>query len=818
MKDRKTAAPLQSGADSDDRIVTGTIRHLVTMRESSGFDTSLMDGMIKQTMSKVNHLPGAVALGHAGVDVFRNPQLYNAHTTRRGGSRQVWVQVDDVLYFYSMGSAAKVDEKGDNFFVTELVDAIRTYKPKELWTVAFTRLVRSQMFAGALLEACEAHVRQLHCEVDIVTSTPEGKLIYSVLAMIAAAERDYIVRRHTAGRVIQWRRGNWIPIGMPPGYRRAADGSLEVDPDMVEPVREMLVLLADHSKSPRLLAREIGALGITTQKLRKRGLDVGGARNRWEVIRTLLGWAKTLEKGSYTVYWPNPFPGVDNVAGVEVVPAAPIERFPHGGLPLEYHLPVPEGGWASQEVFEAIRNRPRRRSGTGRHSSPLSGFFHTRTDTDETLMFAGQTEDYEVLRRPVGDREIDGWRNDPTVVRIARINRTALHSSIATAVIAAVQQGLPAELDRTRYSVGMNFRVDPRESERRELRRRVDELTTQKDRAKRNADLTSDEDSAAEFIRDYEQAGRELNRLERELERHTAVATDDRVLEFDSAAGLVVYAIAGLARNDTDDPRQLADSLRAVLSRETMTVDGPTVTWELCIDIPHDDGVVTLGPIRGTVPNLQPAPVKLPGARTATPPWMPNARKDLAAAGIKTLAASVAHASQQPDLVAVLVGDMAPVQLTHADWAIYVQATYRNPEFRWQPGKWQLDDERRQHLVDLLVAAGAKLAVRDLKAAGFTTNEIKHLRANHDVPDGHKIVRITSKGSRATAFALDCPHCGSPLDIVKRVPEVPHGVLCSNCRRSPDRHSPTFPNFYFDHRPDQNTHGIERQQPGRRTA
>ena len=207
-----TEAPLGSGRP--DRL----IEHLVVMRESDGYDRALMAGMIQQTLEKVRHLPGAERLLEAGMDVYDHPKRYGARLTRRGKSRIAWVEVDGVLYMYSMGSAAVSDSEDLNAFVEELSSSIHSFKPAHLWALAFTRLIRAATFAGNLLKVCQENVETLHCEIDIAIATPEGAVSFQILSLVAAAERDYIVRRHTAGRVMQWKRGEWIPHSVPPGY------------------------------------------------------------------------------------------------------------------------------------------------------------------------------------------------------------------------------------------------------------------------------------------------------------------------------------------------------------------------------------------------------------------------------------------------------------------------------------------------------------------------------------------------------------------------------------------------------------------------
>ncbi|MGH9208684.1 MAG: recombinase family protein, partial [Acidimicrobiales bacterium] len=349
-----------------------------------------MEGMIQQTLHTVRHLAGATDLYDAGLDVLDDPVRHGGRSKHVGGSRMVWVECDGVAYLYSMGSAAATDLNDSNAFVSELVSALKKYRPREVWTQAFTRLIRAAEHAGDLLRAMMEHVEVLHCEQTIRASTPEGRMVFQVLTMISAAERDYLVRRHTAGRVAQWRRGIWIPRGFPPGYRLNADGRLELDPTQIRPVRKMFHALADPALTTHQVVARCAGWGITTPKLQEihgEGATLADASNPSEVLRTLLGWVDTYRTGGYDLEWRNPFPGVEQIAGV-AVEAKDSPDYPNGVLHLPYELVLPEDGWADDKTFEEIERRHGRDqvvTGASAHktTAPLSGFFRYIAEDSE---------------------------------------------------------------------------------------------------------------------------------------------------------------------------------------------------------------------------------------------------------------------------------------------------------------------------------------------------------------------------------------------------------------------------------------------------
>ena len=77
--------------------------HLVVIRESARYDYMLMLGMIQQTLAKVSHLPGAIELMAAGMDIFDNPSKWGATVRRTGDSTMAMIEREGVLYLYSMG-------------------------------------------------------------------------------------------------------------------------------------------------------------------------------------------------------------------------------------------------------------------------------------------------------------------------------------------------------------------------------------------------------------------------------------------------------------------------------------------------------------------------------------------------------------------------------------------------------------------------------------------------------------------------------------------------------------------------------------------
>lgn len=778
--------------------------HLVVMRESARYDHVLMEGMIQQTLAKVMHLPGAAELSQAGMDVFERPEHWGGISRRVGESRMVMIERDGVLYLYSMGTAASNDLPDTNAFVSELVNIVESYRPAETWVVAFTRLLRSANYVGDLLQAFSEHTTLLHCEAEINVATPEGRMLFQVLAMIASTERDYIVRRHTAGRVAQWRRGEWIPNAYPPGYR--LDGrQLVLDDSSVSEVRSMLRILADTSLPPSECAGRIGGLGITTPMItRLHGDDatIADARNPSEVIETLIGWTHLYATGRYELLWPNPFPGVTDIAGVDV---EELDGYDFGALRLTYDVKLPEGGWADDATFDAIRSRAERPSPTGGAShgstSPLAGLFHF-TDNGYEHSIASTKGLYRLLRRPhVPDREFTGWGSGRAddVEWLASVSRSEWHRSITDAVVDAVETGLPAHLDAQRFQPsGPLPPLDARRARIRALRRQLDDTTADLARARRNAQLADDDEAAVLFVEDVKWHHAEKTRLAQQLADLEADLEEPALNEtFETNAELVAHAFAALANTTESADSALRDALRTVISRERWEVHGKEVAWELHIELPHADGTVVLGPVTGTVANRR----SRQNVTARTGPTRKQTVQRLVSLGLggpPSLSAAACPELELADVIAAsLEGGPTPSGVDDG-WARHVVTVYTAPNFRWNKGRWRLEDDVRRKAIAILVDAGGQMPRSELLAAGLSADQLRHLsRETPDAPSGDPVLERLNWGRDPMYALLRCSHCGGWASHSIVTPETRPGVLCPDCRRTPAPASPVFPEWYL---------------------
>lgn len=781
----------------DKQSASRRLDHLVVVRESA-YDIYLMEGLLGQTIAKVGDIPGAAEIGSIGAErLYKEPDKYGAIEHRQGTSRILTIERDGALYLLSMGSAAKSDDAGENGFVRFLTSLVQAYRPEVLWAVNFTRLVRSPFHAASLIKVLAEHVGTLRCEVDIEPATPMGATQIQLLVMMATTERNYIVQRHTAGRIAQDRRGAWIPNAWPPGYY-VKDKVLVLDEEQVPRVRKMLQILADESLNNRECAARIGALGIVTPGIQRRARDgeeaqvtLADARNPSQSILTILNWVDAYEHGIHVTEWENPFPGLNEIAGY---PIEYSDRHEHGCLRFEQKVPLPDGGWATHEVFNRVRARRTRTSSSGgaahRTSPPLAGMFRFDDGTDEYALLAG-TDCYRLETRPANvDQRHLGWTGERAHRRLlATVPREVLHRSIASGICRAVAEGAPAELDRTRFqSFGPIPQIDQTASKLRNLQTRLADAQRERDRARRRALDVQDEDEADWYARVAAMANKECKRLVAEIERLEALRSEPTLeLAFESTADLVAHAVAALAIAGPSEDSLVRESLRAVVSSERWTVEGDVMSWELFLELPHAHGTVRFGPVRGQV-EVRPARPEQAKQRR-------RLRSELKRVGLSDLAVGLVLACPHSELAEALIAyhdrDVRPVGVD-TGWIELVARIYTQPDLRWNRGRWRLDDILRRRVIEVVKRAGGQATRQDFEAAGLNHDQVRYLARRTNAPTGDPIIRRHG----ATWSLLPCPHCGGVADHSIVTPETVPGVLCSTCWRTPVPESPVFPDWY----------------------
>jgi hypothetical protein len=387
------------------------IEHCIVCRESDQYGYALMEGMIGQTLGRLTHIPGVEDVLAAGIAPLRGEGPFKLFPYRSDKTTAVLFEHLGVLYLYSLGSAATASiGDRENPFVSLLIDVVDIYRPKNVYVATFSRLVRSTEFSGTLSGALQRNRTVVNCageSFDLNTNT--GRIHWGLLSMMADMERNLIVQRLFAGLCNKYARGEFIlgAKSLPPGYLLGDDGMVHLDESMIEPVRRLLLLLADFDLSMSDVVREAGRAGVTSPTLKRiYGPDAtfGDIRNAGCAMATLMDLIPTYTTGTYDILWKNPFPGAKQIGRVDVEGASETEA---GSVRFKYEWEVPEGGWAPPEVLMAARTRARGRkeslrTGGSAHvkRKPLVGM-PPWIDGDFRCRLTGESHMYVVVREPL---------------------------------------------------------------------------------------------------------------------------------------------------------------------------------------------------------------------------------------------------------------------------------------------------------------------------------------------------------------------------------------------------------------------------------
>lgn len=786
--------------DSRPKTQTRPAKHLIVVRESAMYDEMLMEGMIEQTLARAASVPGTEEIRLAGLDPIKNPSRYSGQVIRRGKTKAVLFERDGTHFLYSEGSAAANDDEGNNAFVGILTEVIKDLRPEELWVSTFSRLTRAPEFAGDLFRAGLDYVKVVHAETDINLTDPSGVMMWQILAMLAGAERDSIVRRLVTGTVFAWKKGRWLtPAAIPPGYRLDPEGHLELVAEEVPKVRAMLELLANPNLNAKEICDRLGALGLTRAQIqRHHGEEATFAdvSNPNSAVASLRGWLPVYETGRYEYRQAVPLRHVTNVGGVPVLRDKPDDV--HGYLSLPIDVPAPDDGWASPEVFaqaKELMEESRLRDGKAhRKVKPLVNHFRF-TDADGRFEYAllSTHNRYHLYQRPSGNPE-QAWYvyGGIAAEKIATIRPGDLHRSIAEGIAQAIRDGVPAtRLNGETFWIESSPHSLPKliSSNRTTdfLRRQLAEHQTRAARARKHALDFDDPDTARALLNDASYHQRKAEEVRRELaELEHQTETSSLPERWESNAAAVAQALANLATIDGAADGSIRAAMDEIITNSRMTVDAKQVAWTLHVRLPLDTGVALLGPIRGTVPNLH---------------RPPSLAEQLRRAGLSRKAARLLAQHPDRDLVRTLLDEAARA---NEPFLSYMWEVYTADLTWWRSRTWRAPDQGRQLLIDAVQSLGGSATPNQLRQQDIDRNHIHRFSKQGPEVMATPAVRRVGDWKKGPAnqprkvALVQCPHCCGYATHVMRVPEIPCGLLCPDCRRMPTQSSPVFPNQYFE--------------------
>ena len=330
-------------------LASQRVTDMVIVRESAMYDRQLLAGMQRQTLSYCGHLPGVneVLAEELGPLVSATCHFPHFRVNRRH-NRAVVFEHSGVIYLYSEGSAASLDElTGDNDFVMLVAELFKLFRPINVHVATLGRLVRAAQFSGTLLGVAEYTVDEVRIGGSQVIKLrdPYGKMHWQTLGMISAFERDLIIQRLLVGRINQFLRGEWV-LGRntePPGYP-VVDGRLVRDDSTKDHIEKVLTILADPDAGPRAVVEKLARLGVVAHRRRGKNdarVPVDQLSCATTYVQTLLRWHGLWSTGKYEVVHRNPFPGMEDIGGLPVDYSVDRDR---GHLRFVYNVGLPPGG------------------------------------------------------------------------------------------------------------------------------------------------------------------------------------------------------------------------------------------------------------------------------------------------------------------------------------------------------------------------------------------------------------------------------------------------------------------------------------------
>jgi DNA invertase Pin-like site-specific DNA recombinase len=832
-------------------------RTLLVARESSTSDLPLLENLLIQTVDHFHSLDGREEIRRAGVAPLARPSDFpGGRKIGKSATPTAVYWAKSTLVMLSQGSAASSNERGENEFTNNLIDLIDEHKPEQIVVATLSRLIRSSLFEGRLLEAIQRNrvQRVVSRELEIDFTSEIGLLLWKLFGAFAAMERNAIVMRLALGQIVRAEKGiwPWAPAALPLGWSLDADKKVALDADAASVVHSLVGWMGEGITNSEI-ARRLAALGVSPPLLNSEGRWLclpGGpkegveARFHWRgergAISNLYGMLEAWESGEYLV---QRSVGVHatSLAGLPVLDASDGSRF----VDIRVPLPLPEGGFATADMFERAREeRERKARQTGRPLDArqlplLDGMNRAFEQEGGTVLLsshkgwlAGEGGSVYALREWIPDAEV------ASMPLLASMVPSELHQSLASAAVEHLRNGALlervdgapdfAEATRTPLAYEELHWKQQRVAERLaavdDEYRRTLRAAALAPTAEMQADLLQ---MAAALQSDKDAAEQEVTALQ--VERDQVAAP----VPVWVAGDLIAHVLAGLANTDQAVPGPVAAAISELITDLQFNINAEDCTFSFSLRLPVDDGWAAFGPISGSVRNrvadrtlARAQVVERLRERTAT--WMTRdiafsdlagtqgrsgetqrfrVAEDLAALGLPPNSARLMTRLPVLDarrtIWAALNQESSPADVS-PEFARHLVGTYLDPALTTK--RWLGRQVEAEEYVQLLRSNGGSLSRQEVREFRDTTGKRPEIfvRGERAVAVGPRRSGCFNSncGSRdcrncGPVTLVICPHCNGWADHVLRVPECPPGLLCSTCRRMPVPDSPEFPQAYL---------------------
>lgn len=795
--------------------------------------------------------PSSDMIAKLGTDPLKDPKLVGGELHTGPDTRAVVFRVPDssVWAVYVLGSAAKANtEAGDNWFSALIADLILQLAPKTVAFPTFDRLVRSLAHTSMIWNALSGRAdRIVSSDQTIYMADPLAETRFTMAVLMSTADVDAIRRRFMNGRSRAWREGR-SPLDanqMPLGYRLDRDKKPRIYlPD--GPIIRAIVEGLGAGLPPAQIveaAAKIGGSSPTLKRLHGPGATFADASNPSELVRGWRSWLELWETGSFEYTFECPVANTHEYGGFEVRGGAPGVA---GSIIVPQDWGIPEGGWAPPAAFAACRKAAlpsiRKRIPAGGSARKLRKPFtgrHWTAGQHEYKLFSEETT-YQLRRRSLDpDRKWPGWGRHGQMhgQELLRVRAADLHEAVAHAMLAAMQQGvggeildmsvpwspLPPEVANQASAQAIGLRRDIAA-----VVERVENLTTAIGQA---ADL----DTIKRLTAAADRASSELRELTDQLAR---VQARDETANLQSAqtASRIFSAVGFLGSVENRADRQLSTALDVILP-DFHIIQTPTgaFRWETHLQLPIAQGTLRLGPIGGAVPTFRgrrgggrPPTAITEGDRLlaeflaskvsiqdlnrahnrkSEPHTLRVLHHALMRLGLPRQARLLIISRAVPGSAAQTLwrtarGEQQPGHLD-PDWTKLVIDTYTGDRPLTSLASLRNTTAMRQAICDYLKEHSGKAQasdiLRDLQAIGLTRGRLDLATTKNRTWNGLKQSQppTAQRNPDGTIELITCPHCGGFADLVSLLPETPTGLLCRECRRTPDPESPIYPQDYL---------------------
>ncbi len=904
-KHERRAAILQSQVGKDYKATT-----LLAFRMSDPKAKEELINHVQARLARhVGEIPGVeTVLQHGTLWIENTPQAdalrasFNAETIYAGSSGRRVVgykmNLEGTLCFFALYSAAEDNLEGTNDFTNALTSIIVDHAVEHLYTGPFTRLARDEGHGNELIKAGEKTGLVIHGIGfrDINLGTLEGQKEARKKITSAANDRDETVSRLHIGV------GNVLAAGGLPcaelnipgiGYtfREAMPGARKTDRTVVPMtdkatialVRDFVKWSAEDLTSYQIAEKMATKHGWGSRTLRRRlrneKATVLDSRYPAEAIENLWGFLPTLLTGRYVLDQSMPLD--EELIRWELRQRGEVQTItgnPHLVLDVDFHNEMlPGGQWCDPALIQAaidkrLGEKPASNVTGGAASSkprkPLMGAGEWQDAAWQWTIAGNKRDQYHLLRRPLDqatrpDGRRLGWapfekHNDAIA---AAMDPATLHQALGEAIIEALETS-GVEWRRTtirrKVEAGAVITLEQLDAVKQRLADAEQQARIAGYTYARAVELAVKDDNVAN------RAGVELALSDRNTANQELVEARDALVaiqgdydtqgpitgEVEVEVGNLAVALAELIETETRGPADLAKMMRQLLVGFIARVseDLLTVTVETSLRVETSEGIVVLGPVEVTVPNIQRAMKTHRGDVLWETAMRDGLTVEQAAERIGyTDIAFVRRRLHErlnetglvtatglraalidcpiPEVRKVLWAELqaredgkpfrAPEGIDPA-WAAHVRSVYL--EDRDWMRAWASDTHYWSRLaIEQVRAAGDKGMLWDTLLEQLTPGEkrtqnreliVELVNGKGSVGRGKQMARAWSPALRRSddwhrhaerrVWVHDCPFCETPtLDHVLRVPEVPGGLLCSSCRRTPSLPSVVFPEAYL---------------------